>query len=248
MAEERDLFDEMSDEPQEEQQPFEELPADAWVLMKTATSENGGAAPQVRTDESKKERNADGSPVLFRKFNVGLYTIGGDDKILPKHRNKTLFFSTFVLPSAEDTKRNPALVLGGRLVGFLNAIFAKGVADAPENHKKDALKERAAARWKATIEKLRPVWKEHPEATPEAYQGSRGRLLAYVACCALEHESHLVLVKTRKGKPYDRDGEMVSRIEAGMIEDATPENIAKRKVRLLEGVEETVEEQPDTTF
>ena len=240
---EMDLFDQMAAEPQEEQQPFEELPADAWVLMKTATKDNGGAAPLVRADEDKKKTNADGTPVVYRKFNVGLYTLGGDAKILDRHRNKSVFLNCFILPGEEELKRNPSALLGGRVVGVLNTLFATGVA----TEEKDA-KVRSAARWTHTMGLLKGVLAEHPECTLDQYEGSKGRLIAGVAVLALQDQSRLILVKTKKYSYESRDGEKKSRIEPGTFEDATTENIEKRKVRVLEGAEAEAVAPPSTEF
>jgi hypothetical protein len=131
-------------------------------------------------------------------------------------------------------ERNPSAAVGGRFAGFLNAVFATGIG-ADE---KDA-KVRSAARWKRTMEVLKGTLAEHPECTLAQYDGSKGRLIAGTAVLALLEQSYTLLFKT-KLHTFDSHGEKKSRVEPGDFEDAIEANIAKRKVRMLEGVEEVV--------
>lgn len=222
-----------SEAPVEEQTGFEDLPAGAWVIGATATTQNGGAAPSVR---KKKFKDDNGNTREYYAFNVGLLVKGGDTVLDPdRHKDRYTFFSAPVHPrDDDDAPSGPKGLMSGRLTGFLNAIFAQGVA-LDEKDKK----ERAQKRWQVTLQKLTEVEKLHPEMDAGAVmnditgQPDLALGLLSLAIAAIENDSKPILFKT--GLSKKRPGSE-QRTEIKQFEDYAPKNVADRKVKMFDQV------------
>jgi hypothetical protein len=222
---ELDLFDELANSEDIPQEPmFEDLPPKAWCLGRTATADQGGAAPTTRKNEGK-----DGKPDWY-KFNVGLSTLGGDRLITAAHANKMCFFGVGIDPWENDS--GP---VSGKLAGFMNAVLATGVASDVKDPKA-----RSKARWAASMVKLKEFAGTNPmieggAVVLSSYQGDKARYLVGLLTAYLLENPQEVLFKTvqsvnkKTGQDYG--------IQVGATEEATEANIAKRKVQRLEGAE-----------
>ena len=222
---------------------FESLPAGAWVLGRTATKENGKAAPEVRTFDINKGPNAGG---VFYKFSVGLLAEGGDKALKPKkHRNGLVFFGQSVHPGPQEPDK---MTLSGRLTGFLNSVFGPGIGVDEEDE------ERHKLRWHNTLKVLGKV-RDDNSISVEDYvtytdgvgddekrlkyedldEGQRkytdALYFAGIAVVALEDESRKILFKTRKDSKTDR-------IVPAQVEDDIEAHRMKRKVTEFEEPEE----------
>ncbi len=212
---------------------FEELPAGAWIIGRTGTKENGRAAPEGRSFEGKQDHNRG---VTYRVFNVGLFAVGGDGNLDVRiHRNRTGWYEAFLLPTTREQEWNKGPI-SGRFTSFLNAVYATGVGsefEATKGDSKEAAKEkqekRAAARWQATMGRLREESKKHPDCTLENYDGDFARLVAGLAAEAMAEKASLVLFKMRVNKKRD------NRLEVADVEEYTEKNIAHRGVSLFPG-------------
>lgn len=224
-----DLLDQIAGAAPSEAPIYEDLPPGVWCIGKTATEENGKAAPEVRTFDSKKDIDPEtGEAMKVRMFNVGLLCLGGESKLdSQKHGNKTCFFSAFLNPGERELEHDDQKFISGRLTGFLNACYSPGVGY--EFASKEEAPQRTAARWVHTISELKKV-QQQEEITPEQYKGDKARFIAGLAVAGLKESSKLVLFKTTARKRNDT-GE--TRIEVGQIEDYTPENCKKRKVAMF---------------
>jgi hypothetical protein len=191
----------------------EDLPAGAWVLVRTATTENGNAAAQVKS--------FDGKNGPFIKFNIGLMTIGGDAKISKElHNRRMVWLDVFPSPGPKELEHEPNKKVAGRFTGFLNTVLASGVAESEKDKKA-----RSKARWSVTAQALRAAADEN-NLTPEAYHGDVAAFTAAVAAKALAERSVALLVKTDYGKEYNGKKPIV----VSAFEDATPENLAARNI------------------
>jgi hypothetical protein len=206
----------LADNAPAESPQYEELPEGAWVLLRTADETNGKAAPEVRVSTTGK-----GDELL--KFNLGLLAVGGDAKLdAAKHQNSTVFMDFFVRPGEKELQHQPGKALGGRLTGFLNAIFAGGVAADEKDEKV-----RSTVRWRKTIAELS---QRSGGLTPDQYQGDMPVFIAAVAAQALKNEPRTLLGKTKR-EVFDRkDGGKGSKVVVGSFEDATEANMKKRSV------------------
>ena len=223
--------------------PQEDLPINAWVLGRTATSENGKAAPEVRLVEGKKEPGK-----IFYILNYGILAAGGDSKLDPRaHHRKMCYGSIFIQPGDKEIVSNKTGI-SGNLTAFLNAVFACGVGDdllPVKGDSSEIKKEKAAkrnnVRWTATIEALKAVAATNPTLAGEAvtldgYGGDRARYLANLACITLGDTSRALLFKTKKDTYKGVDKTIV-----GQVEDATTANATKRKVERFPTDGETAE-------
>ena len=222
--------------PVDEQTGFEELPAGAWCAGATATAENGGAAPNVKlntikTGEQKGRR--------YYSFNVGLLVKGGDKVLDPnKHKDRYIFFSSSVHPRDDDDTPGPKSLLAGKLVGFINALYATGVG-LDEKDKKV----RSQLRWRATTAKLAEIEKLHPELGGDMAineitgQPDTGLTILQLVIAGIENDSKMVIFKTgmSKSKPgYE------PRVEIKQFEDFVAANTTERKVQLFDAMGVTV--------
>ena len=236
--------------PQEESTPtFSNVPAQAWVLAKTTTEENGGAACKVRTIEPKGDR----TETLYQ-FSLGSIVTGGGnigkgkEKVDSKFDGRYLFGSFWIHPRAEDVD-DPADVkrkLNSRLVGALNSIFSPGVGEehiaalpkgAGKEEKQEAQEKRSAARWTNTLEQLQAAG-ELEGVSRESYTDENGELdfpLMVCACAvlALSKESRNIIVRTRADK-RKRNGEDVEETVVGSIADLTKENFDKFGIEVFQ--------------
>jgi hypothetical protein len=219
-----DLFDELALNAPEDRGAPEDLPVNTWVVVKTATKEQGGAGPCVRTNTTKEG-------VEFKKFNVGLMCVGGAAGVISQqHNNRMVYFDAPVAPWEGDKG-----IISGRLAGFFNALFACGVAEGEKNTEK-----RSAARWGATMAVLKKVQAASPAidgvaVTLESYGGDKARYLVGLATAYLLENSKTLLIKTTQNKNKST-GEIYG-VKVGSFEDFTAANVEKRKCGLLEGVE-----------
>ncbi len=228
MAEEMDFFQQLAEQAQEEAPPREELPIKAWVVGRTATEANGGAAPKIRVQTfTRKKEGRGGEPVgsegTMTQLSLALYCAGGDPKIQQSHKNRSVFFEADVYPFDEGAAGGP---LSGKLAGFLNACFACGVG----GDIKDA-KERAKVRWAATVAKLAKVAKDTPILDGEEVTlgSDKALYVAKLAVVALRAESFNVLFLT-KDASYDKGGSKVEKVGVGSVEEYTKVNASNRKV------------------
>lgn len=225
----KDFWDKMAEDAPVESTPFEELPVDVWFLGRTATLQNGGAAPKVRTQETK---NGD-----MRKLSMGLYVEGGGPGSEEKHKGRVCFMEVFVEPATKDRDGNPVTnpaPLSGQMQGFLNTVFASGVGAQEKDRKL-----RSAERTKVTMECLRQVAAAHPEVNLAAYNGNRGRFMAGLAVTALGEQAHRVLFKTKLNAfKSKQSGEMVKKTIPDEFEDASPENMVRRGITVFAGGED----------
>lgn len=218
--------------PVDENTGFEELPPGAWCAGATATIANGGAAPSVKLNTVK---SGDRKGERYYTFNVGLLVKGGD-KVLDagKHKDRYIFFSSSVHPFEEEGSQGPKALLAGRLVGFINSLYATGVG-LDEKDKKV----RSALRWRATIARLAEIEKAHPEFGGDPAineitgQPDTGLTLLQLVIAGIENDSKMVLFKTglSKTKPgYD------PRVEIKQFEDFVAANTTERKVQLFDAM------------
>jgi hypothetical protein len=218
--------------PVDEQTGFEELPAGAWCVGATATLENGGASPTMKL---KSFNDTDRGRVQYYAFNVGLLVKGGDSVLDPnKHKDRYMFFSSSVHPRDDDEGTAAKSLLHGKVVGFLNAMFAPGVA-LDEKDKKV----RAGLRWRITLSKLAEVEKAHPEIGGDSAineitgLADTGLAIMQLAIAGIENDSKLVLFKTglsKKRAGYEQ------RVEVKQFEDAVAQNYKERKVQLFDAM------------
>lgn len=220
---------EAADSHVEEQAGFEDLPPGLWVIGATAVSENGGAAPSVAL---KTFTDSERGRVQYYRFGVGLLTKGGEKALDPKYKDRFMFFQSSVHPRDDDDDKGPKGLLHGKLTGFLNAIFAPGVA-LDEKDKKV----RAQARWKVTIAKLMEIEKQHPELDASSTineitgQPDTGLAIMQIAIAAIENDSQMILFKTGLSKKAPGREQ---RVEIKNFEDYVPQNCTERKVQLFD--------------
>ena len=218
------FWEQLASNPPEERGGYEDLPADSYVVVRTAGEENGKAAPEVRVQEIKRGERAGET---FRQFSVGLITVGGDSKIQESiHNNKMIYMSSYLEPSEKELAHSPDQKVAGRFMGFLNALFASGVAEGT----KDA-KARSAARSSKTFSVLQKVAQETGLALSD-YEGNTARYLAGLTVKALLAEPRKLSIKT-KLRTYENDGEKRNQIEVGSYEDFSAANVAKRKITVF---------------
>lgn len=210
-------WQEFCDNAPEEAPQREDLPPNAWVLVETATESNGNAAPKVEVFEGKADPTK-----TYTKLKMGLLAVGGDSNIKREvHNRGMLFVDVFVHPGAKEAERSKGKAwIAGRLTGFLNTLFASGVAE----DEKDSVA-RSRARWQATAGVLQRA-AEDEGLHVEQYDGDKAKFTAAVAAKALQKETRRLLVRTELGDEYKGK----RRTEVASFEDATPANMAKRKV------------------
>jgi hypothetical protein len=202
-----DPFEQALQDVPEEGGQFEDLPLNCWILGRTATEENGGAAPGIRENDK---------PQIWHAFKVGLIALGGDAKIEERtHGGRMAFFDTSLTDKDKPGK------LGGRITGFLNAVFAVGV-DSPDKQ------ERHAKRWGLTLEALKQGAKDG-DLSFDQFEAQKERgvdpMPLFLTSCAVEamkKESRTILFKLGKSKK--------DYIEVKAFEDDTQENRQKRHV------------------
>lgn len=218
-----------SEAPVEEQTGFDELPPGAWIIGATATIKNGGAAPQRKLATMKDK---DGMRQWYT-FNVGLLVKGGDSVLdAAKHKDRYIFFQCSVHPRDDDEGTGPKTLMSGRLTGFLNAIFARGVALEEKDRKL-----KAQARWQVTLQKLAEIEKLHPEMDAGAVineltnEPDLALGLLSLAIAGIENDSQMILFKT--GLSKKRPG-YEPRTEIKQFEDCVNANVAERKVRMFD--------------
>lgn len=208
-----DLFDRIRSAPAPDEGPsYDDLPNNAWVVGATATEENGGAKPEIRTYEAK-----DTGEDIYQ-FNIGVLAKGGNSLLkADKHNNATAFFSAWVNPTEEQQAKG--LMVSGRLAGFMNATLSAGIEDADKEVRK-------TKRWENTLDALNKV-REEKGLSGDDFGGDAAVYLAGLFVAALESEgsSRRLLYKVKHRK---YDGGMS--IEVGSVEDDTPANRANRKV------------------
>jgi hypothetical protein len=204
-----DLFDEIAGATPDEGPTYEDLPAKAWCLGRTADKDSGGAAPTVKT-VGKND---------LRQFNLALICQGGDGLInKDKHEGKFCFFSAFIHPGDREPDH---MIISGRFAGFLNVVFSPGVGEG------ESAEVRKDMRWKNTWQQLWAVAQERGIKIDQ-YEGDKARFIAGCAVTALTNESKQLLFKTNARKWKDGSGNVS--IEVGATEDYTPGNITNRKV------------------
>lgn len=217
MNDELDLWDDLAGQEVSAPPEPEDLPNDVWCLGVTASGDSG-AAPKLRQLD---RRDGSGS---FYKFECGFKVMGGEGKVTSNHVGRLAFFDSFVEPGERDGA-NP---VAGRLMGFLNAALAGGVAA----NEKDA-KVRANARWARTRERLAAKSREMG-LTLTQFEGNKALMVASAAVALLKEEPVGLLFKTKDGGTYEKDGEKKKRPTAvSQLEDYTAANISKRKVAFL---------------
>lgn len=223
-----DIWDELAGDPvpQEGGGEFLKPPTGAWVLARTCSKEQGKAAPGVNHVEPK-----DGEGDGFYSFEVGLQCVGGDENVNEKHVKSIDYFSAYL------NEKDKPQVCSGRLVGFLNCMFAPGVGDEfkptkgmAKDEKDAVLKKRAAARWQATLAALRRVGTDKG-ITIDQYGGDKPRFLACIAALALQDEAREIIYKV--GEKKNKSGNPQRSVSA--FEDATAANAKERKVQRLDG-------------
>ena len=230
-----DLLGDLAKEVPEERGEFEDLPPDVWVIGRTCGSENGKAAPEIRTQVAKK---GDHIGKEFPQFNVGILTLGGDAAVDKKYRNRITYYNCFVEKGDKEEHAGP---ISGQFTGFLNSCFAAGVGNdlvAPAGSDRETKSrmnaERSAARWAATVAALKVAATANPECTLKAYEGNRAKLIAGLAVAALTERPRFVLFKTKRSEFTNRSGEKQSKIEVSSIEEFTPERAERRKVSMFD--------------
>lgn len=215
---ESSFWNEMASNPPEERGSFEELPPDVYVAMKTAGTENGKAAPEVRVKETR-DKTAE-----FRVFSVGLLTIGGAAPLTDSAEGRMIYLDAFIEPSEKELeKAKGPQAIASRFTGILNTLFASGIAEGEKD--KDV---RSAARWSATLKTLQKT-AEANNITIDQYEGNAARYIAGLAVKTLEEGPRKIIVKTKKDT-WEKDGEKKSAIKVGSFEDFTTANIEKRKI------------------
>lgn len=138
----------------------------------------------------------------FHAFRVGLIPVGAEaGKTSDSNRNGRIPFDSITTAYGEDA-------LHGKLVGLFNAAFSAGIEDK-------------ADRWKNTLGILKGAADEL-QVTAGEYPNI-GTFLAVLGAHALAQGEYYVLAKTRKNK-------VTEKVEAGSVEEATPENVAKRNI------------------
>ena len=242
------LFDVIAKDPVPDEPEFDDLPAGAWIVAKTADKERGGAAPAV-SDRSKQD-----SPPNYQ-FRVGLICAGGDGLIKERaHKGQMVFLERWIHPSAEYERVDTPV--SGAFMGFLNTVFSPGIGLGLE------AEERKQARWSNTLAQLKQSADEagitndvaiaaDPDFTGTGELSLRGRGLAVAmaAVAALGEDSKVLLCKTKTDNYVNKSGDKVSRTKAGTVEDFTGDNVTKRKVTVFDGEETPAEPKtPLATF
>lgn len=213
--------------PVTEQTGYDELPPKVWCIGATATTENGGAAPAVTL---KTFNDSERGRVQYYRFNCGLLVKGGEAALDEKFNDRFMFFASSVHPRDDDDDQGPKSLLHGKVTGFLNAIYAAGVALGEKDRKKKALE-----RWQVTLQRLMEIEKQHPELTGQPIneltgQPDTGLAIMQLAIAGIENDSKLLLFKT--GMSRKREGQE-QQVQVTQFEDYVPENCTDRKVRLF---------------
>lgn len=207
---------------------FEDFPNNAWCIGATAVVADGGSAPKCELQTPRG--GADFDP--YYRFAVGLKAKGGDASLTDKYKDRYMFFQCGVHPSPDELKGGKRLLMSGRLTGFLNALYSRGVG----LEIKDAA-ERAKVRWSNTLNKLQEISKSHPEISEQSAMndltgtGDLALCLVQLAIAGLENDSQLVLFKI-KNKTSKTSGDV--RQQISQYEDFVDAHVANRKVRLFE--------------
>lgn len=223
---------EMAAAPPPPEAVFEQLPVGFYYVGRCATAASGSWAPMIRTVEYDSRREP-GQKVVARFFEIGLEVVGGEAKVEPRLAGRWQRWDAAVWPGEREDQSHP---LSGRLTGFLNAVFAAGVA----SEEKDAAV-KTAARWAATDRTLRAVSAMHPEIKPSDYVDAaegvparvKGLVLAALARQAMLEagEGALVLFKTAYGKPKEGQKKEDAIVKAN-AEEFTAATAAKRGVKV----------------
>lgn len=196
---------------------FPSLPDKKWFSSRTTTEEHGGAKPTIKTVPTK-----DGD--VFQ-FNIGLIADGSEADVDARMKGQFCFFSAWITPNPESSDKDN--LISGRLTGFLNSIYATGIALDEKDKKK-----RAGLRWQATIGELEKIATEEG-LTLDQFDGP-SNFIAAVAITDLQKNSKRVLFKSRTRTFKKKDGTQGSSVEVGAYEDAVQENLDKRKVSSFE--------------
>lgn len=227
-----DFWAQMAAAPPPPEASFEQLPVGLYYVGRCATAQNESWRPKVRTVEYDSRRNP-GEKVVMRFFEIGLEVVGGEEKVDQRLAGRWQRWDAAVWPGDREDQSHP---ISGRLTGFLNAVFAGGVA----SDEKDAAV-KTAARWAATMRTLKAVHAMHPEVTLANYRDAAegvqpramGLMLAGLAQMAMDEagEGALVLFKTSYGKPKEGQKKEDAIVKAN-AEEFTAASAAKRKVRV----------------
>jgi hypothetical protein len=212
---------------------FATLPRGAWVLVQPITTEDSAWAPELR--EVKAGTDGERSWEGYWNFSCGLRAIGGDSKCDPTHFGAYTRFKAGINPTDKD----PAdAIISGKLLGFLNAIFAPGIEGDP-------------ARGAASF----AVIKAAAEASgmEEDQYDSLARFVAAAARQAIiDGATRQLLVKIghRKFKTESDQGDQKSGIgvQVQLVEDATDEAMAENKVAIFDNATEAAAESAGQTF
>lgn len=202
----------------ESQGDFPTLPPGKWYNSNTTTGENGEAKPRIRKVDFKNGDHA-------FEFNVGLIVNGGERDVDTKFKGQFCFFTSWTSPNPKGDQADN--LLSGRLTGFLNAIYANGVAvDEKDKEVK------AQERWQVTIKALQAIAED--KGLTEDQFPSPDVFIAAVAIADMQENSHQVLFKTRSESYKTKEGVEKTSIKVGAYEDAVEVNLDKRKVSLFE--------------
>jgi hypothetical protein len=229
------FWSDAADKPQiEGGQEFEDLPVKFWFSASTATVENGESRPRIVEIAPKQEGGE-----TIHKFNAGLIVDGAESgKVDPKFEGRYCFFSSWIRPNPEGPEVGN--YISGRLTGFLNAIYATGIALDEEDKEK-----RAQLRWQATMGELSKVAAEN-ELKLEDYP-DEGLYIAAVAITDLQQNSKKVLFKTRGRSYKDKQGKERVNVEVGAYEDCVQANLMNRSVVSFDAMG-TEGAKPGTSF
>lgn len=186
---------------------FEGPPNDTRGIFVNTTSENGGAAPAIKTIEGK-----DG---VFRKFKTGLIIVGGEAKMQP-FKGRYVFLETYIHKRPDDTTKTP---LSGALYNLMLDMLA------PEGND-------VGARWAVCLGVLKAKAQELG-LTIEQFGGDGQLFLATLFKEVLSANQFKVIGRTYT--PKKREGSTFEPSQTvGSIEAYTPEVCAKRKVGMFD--------------
>jgi hypothetical protein len=208
----------------------DDVPIGVWLLGTTPDNPESGWAPKQAEGQYKKGPKAGEA---FYKFRTGFRVIGGEPKVDEKFAGRFVAFEAFIHPSTENGEDG---LLSGRMTGFINTMFSSGVGSdlvtkgMAAEAKKAAERKRVELRLKNTFEALRQAEEQNALDVNE-FDGDSGRFLVGCAVAALDSKPRVVLFKSVADNFKTADGTQVNRVKVGSFEDATPENLAARKVR-----------------
>ena len=229
---------------------FEELPADAYVLVKTAPADGKCG---FRSEVFVSRRT--GQEIL--KARSGFIVIGGDGNVGPEFNGRYIFMNRF------GREYEQPLAIDGFVKGMITRLLVPGEKNDPDSSRWDkacarlteiadeeGLDERDYYSTTTEGEPRFERWDEDRDAPVECEETAEGaypmvdtpRLLIDLASAAFSRESREILIRTKLHSYESRDidpatGSPITKTEIviGGFEDATETSLAARGVTRFDG-------------